>query len=84
MSARPGLCGGHRATGVPTAIQLPAVIRRFPGEWGDWWKVLLLPVIVFRSCLGAQPVHRAGMMRQPSAATAFIANVILRRNPPTR
>ena len=20
MSARPGLCGGHRATGVPTAI----------------------------------------------------------------
>ena len=22
MSARPGLCGGHRATGVPTAISL--------------------------------------------------------------
>jgi len=21
MSARPGLCGGHQATGVPTAIE---------------------------------------------------------------
>jgi len=23
MSARPGLCGGHRVTGVPTAISQP-------------------------------------------------------------
>ncbi len=23
MSARPGLCGGHRVTGVPTAIKRP-------------------------------------------------------------
>src|SRR5258708_33712381 len=29
MSTRPGLCGGHRATGVPTAIgQLPTVALR--------------------------------------------------------
>ena len=31
MSARPGLCGGHRATGVPTAIQLrPSTIPACP------------------------------------------------------
>ena len=27
MSARPGLCGGHRATGVPTAISEPLIER---------------------------------------------------------
>jgi hypothetical protein len=26
MSARPGLCGGHRATGVPTAISQPQLM----------------------------------------------------------
>jgi hypothetical protein len=28
-SARPGLCGGHRATGVPTAINSKGVTRQY-------------------------------------------------------
>ena len=28
MSARPGLCGGHQATGVPTAIAI--FLRQWP------------------------------------------------------
>jgi len=32
-SARPGLCGGHRATGVPTAIDMLQTGRwRYPSQ----------------------------------------------------
>jgi hypothetical protein len=42
MSARPGLCGGHRATGVPTAINsnLAVLACRDPASilagWGPY------------------------------------------------
>ena len=32
MSARPGLCGGHRVTGVPTAIDSYPFIKSAKGE----------------------------------------------------
>ena len=37
MSARPGLCGGHQATGVPTAMSLTQTSRRsrITYEMGD-------------------------------------------------
>ena len=32
MSARPGLCGGHRATGVPTAIANQRIVSGLPAN----------------------------------------------------
>ena len=32
MSARPGLCGGHRVTGVPTAIAKYEVLLSRPSQ----------------------------------------------------
>ena len=56
MSARPGPCGGHRATGVPTAIVSHPLVRlskqlvgQFPVKpttrelWHDRWIEMPLP-----------------------------------------